>query len=205
MDAPSTEFGNPCDLESVITTEELNHRPTRSPDLESERRALLDLTRDLARWPKEFFSKLVKYVLKLSHAQSSGISLLNEEEGRFVWPAVAGKLGSFLGGGTPSDLGPCATVLQRGMTLLFKHPERHFTSLAPITPPLEEVLLVPFYVNQKAVGTIWAVNHEPDRKFEPEDRRLLESLSTFAASAYRTLAGTGELEPLLRVNAGIGL
>lgn len=200
MPAPlSADCQHPCDLESVLATGELDQRPSRCADHHGERGALLDLTRDLARWPKQFFDKLVKYVLKLSKAQSAGISLLNEEEGRFVWPAVAGKLESYLGGGTPADFGPCGTVLERRMPLLFIHPERHFTYLIPIEWPLEEVLLIPFYQDEKPAGTIWAVSHEPHRKFDKEDRRILESLSEFAATAYNTLVSAGELEPLLRV------
>jgi len=36
-------------------------------------------------------------------------------------------------------------------------------------PLVEEALLVPFYVRGKAVGTIWAVSHDPQRKFDAED------------------------------------
>src|SRR5687768_6794682 len=99
---PGTSAERPHqDLESVLVTGELDRRPSRLPDHERERASLLELTRDLARWPREFFTKLVKYVLKLSH------------EGRFVWPAVAGKLENYLGAGTPGDFGPCGTVLER--------------------------------------------------------------------------------------------
>jgi GAF domain-containing protein len=195
----STDFL--CALESTIATAELDRRPSRQADRDAESRALLSLTHELARSPDCFFARLVESALELSGADSTGISLLNQEEGRFVWPAVAGILDCYIGGGTPSDFGPCGTVLDRQATVLFLHPERHFTYLAPIQPPLEEVLLIPFYMNGLAVGTLWAVIHEPGRKFDAEDRRLLESLSTFAASAYRTLASNGTLEPLMRVNA----
>jgi len=170
--------------------------------LDGESRALLRLTRQLAESPQDFFDTLVNTALELSGSDSTGISLLNEAEERFVWPAVAGKLDSFIGAGTPSDFGPCGTVLSRRTTMLFVHPERYFTYLAPIAPPLEEVLLIPFFADRKPVGTIWAVIHGKNRKFDGEDRRLLESLSAFAASAYRVLATTGDLERMLRMKAG---
>jgi len=88
-------------------------------------------------------------------------------------------------------------VLDRNKPLLFLHPERHFTYLEPIAPPLEEVLLIPFQVDGKPVGTIWAVIHDPNRKFQSEDRRLLENLSTFASTAFRVLVCAGALESLL--------
>ena len=116
---------------------------------------------ELAKSPKEFFQKLVNTVLKLTVADSAGISLLDEKNSRFVWPAVAGGLSPYLGGGTPRGFGPCGTVLDRNKPMLFVHPERHFTYLEPIHPPLEEVLLIPFHVDDKPVGTIWAVIHDP--------------------------------------------
>jgi hypothetical protein len=186
-----------CDLESVIATEQLDRRESRAPDLTGEAHAMLNLLRDLAKTPEGFFDKLVQSVLEFSSADSGGVSLLVEEQGKFVWPAVTGGLASYIGGGTPMDFGPCGTVLDRDAPVLFVHPERHFTYLEPITPPLEEVLLVPFHMNGKAVGTVWAVIHEPGKYFEPEDKRLLENLSDFAATAYRVLTESGELASIL--------
>jgi GAF domain-containing protein len=186
-----------CDLEAIIATAELQTRSGRKPDPDRETAVLLKLHRALAIDPRTFFRKLTEAVLELSIADSAGISLLNEESRRFVWPAVAGPFRVYLWEGTPGNFGPCGTVLQRNATQLMLHPERHFTYLKPIQPGLEEVLLVPFHIDGKAVGTIWAVIHEPDRRFEPEDQRLLEVLSNFAASAYRALAQGGSLAPFL--------
>lgn len=199
MSAPAIHIIGDSELEEVIATSQLAERPARRADHAAETQILLKLQRDLAYQPRAFFQKLVDAALQLSHAGSTGISLLNESQQRFVWPAVAGGLRVYLGQGTPRDFGPCGTVLDRDMTLVMQHPERHFAYLVPIQPPLEEVLLVPFYTQGKAVGTLWAVSHDPARKFDAEDRRLLESLCAFAASAYETLAKAGALEPLLRV------
>ncbi len=84
------------------------------------------------------------------------------------------------------------------MPILFVHPEKHFTYLTPITPSLEEVLLIPFHMHGKPVGTIWAVIHERDRHFDLEDKRVLENLSIFAASAYQVLVNEGILETILK-------
>jgi len=189
----------PCSLDDVIATGELDSRASRRPEPDAESRALLALTRALAESPHTFFDQLVKTALELARADSTGISLLSEERGRFVWPAVAGRLDSFLGGGTPSDFGPCGTVLDRNQSLLFIHPQKYFDYLQSLEPSLEEVLLIPFHLDGRAVGTIWAVSHDKNRKFDAEDRRVLENLSAFAASAYRVLANLGELEPMLRL------
>jgi GAF domain-containing protein len=185
------------DLESVIATDELNRRKTRNSNWSAETEAELELTRELARSPKDFFQKLVNAALKLTLADSTGISLLDEKNKRFVWPAVAGGLNPYLGGGTPRGFGPCGTVLDRNAPVLFQHPERHFTYLEPIVPSLEEVLLIPFHAGSKPVGTIWAVIHNPDHKFQSEDLRLLGNLSAFASQAYRVLVSVGALDSLL--------
>jgi len=61
-------------------------------------------------------------------------------------------------------------------------------------PPVEEVLLVPFYVEGRAVGTIWAVAHDDRRKFDTEDERVMHSLGDFASSAYQILASLDALK-----------
>jgi GAF domain-containing protein len=185
------------DLESVIATSDLKQRSNREPNQQAEEQIEIELTQELAKSPRDFFQKLVDAVLKVSLAESAGISLLDEKTGRFVWPAVSGGLVPYVGGGTPREFGPCGTVLDRDAPLLFLHPERHFTYLEPITPALEEVLLIPFHVEGKAVGTIWAVIHSRDRHFQLEDKRLLQNLSNFASSAFKVLANVGALEPLL--------
>jgi hypothetical protein len=91
----------------------------------------------------------------------------------------------YIGGGTPRDFGPCGDVLDRNRPLLFKHFERRYTYFLPVTPLVAECLLVPFYVQGKAVGTIWAITHDPQaRKFDNEDRRMLVSLGRFASLTY---------------------
>jgi PAS domain S-box-containing protein len=79
------------------------------------------------------------------------------------------------------------------MALLMRHWEWRYTYFSPISPPVEEGLLLPFYVGGKAVGTIWVVMHETHRKFDAEDKRLLTGLGKFASTAYQTLASIDEL------------
>src|ERR1043166_6105429 len=52
-----------------------------------------------------------------------------------------------IGGGTPRDFGPCGDVLDRDSPLLFRRPDRRYTYLQSVTPPVEECLLTPFHVD----------------------------------------------------------
>jgi transcriptional regulator with GAF, ATPase, and Fis domain len=183
-------------LESILCTEELRRRPSRPPDYETENRALVSLRSALANSPQTILHTLAETILEVTQADSSGLSLLTKDDGgkRFYWPAIAGMWKPHTGGGTPRDFGPCGDVLDRNCTLLFQHFERRYPYLLPVEPSAEECLLVPFYVEGKAVGTIWAIMHDDRRRFDAEDERLMGSLGKFASSAYQTLAYVEDLK-----------
>ena len=129
--------------------------------------------------------------MALCRAQSAGISLLNDTGKSFYWPAVAGQWACHVGTGTPRDFGPCDTVLDHNAPLVFSHPERLFTYLEEVKPYLQEGLLVPFYVEGEAVGTVWIVMHDKAHRFDAEDMRIMTGLADFAAAAYHSfLAST---------------
>jgi formate hydrogenlyase transcriptional activator len=77
---------------------------------------------------------------------------------------------------------------------LFRHFERRYAYFLPVTPLVEECLLVPFYVGGKAVGTIWALMHDDSRKFDAEDERLMGVLGQLASLAYQTLISIDDLK-----------
>ncbi len=176
-------------LESVISTAELKNRPSRSPDYQAESHALSALAQEMANSPQNVLQKLVDVALRLSRAQSAGVSILEEEEGReiFRWHAAAGRWAGYLGGTMPRDASPCGTVLDRNDSLLLFHPERYYPIPSTITPPIVEVLLIPFHVADKPIGTIWAIAHDESLKFDAEDERIMRSLGKFASAAYQTL------------------
>jgi signal transduction histidine kinase len=182
-------------LEAILCTEELQRRPTRPPDYQKENTALLALSNALADSPRTVLQTLADTILEVCQSGSAGISLLSTDDGgkRFCWPAIAGMWKPHIGGGTPRNFGPCGDVLDRNTPLLFHNVERRYAYFQPVTPAVEEALLVPFYVEGKAVGTIWAVAHDPVRKFDAEDERLMLSLGKFASSAYQILASLDAL------------
>jgi C4-dicarboxylate-specific signal transduction histidine kinase len=180
-------------LESILRTDELLRRPSRSPDHQKENTALAALVNALADAPRTILQTLADKVLETLDADSAGLSLLTKDGKRFCWAAIAGAWRPHIGGGTPRDFGPCGDVLDRNRTMLFTHWERRYPYLSNAMPLAEEGLLVPFYVKGKAVGTIWTIAHRSHRKFNAEDQRLLESMGRFASAAYQTVESINEL------------
>ena len=188
-------------LESILFTEELHRRPWRSPDYEKENRGLVTLVSALADSPRTILQTLAETILDITQCDSAGLSLLTRDGKtpdvsgtRFYWPAIAGKWNPHVGGGTPRNFGPCGDVLDQNRTLLFRHFERRYPYLLPVIPAAEECLLVPFYVQGKAVGTIWAIMHSDRRKFDAEDDRVMDSLRKFASSAYQVVVSIDNLK-----------
>jgi C4-dicarboxylate-specific signal transduction histidine kinase len=179
-------------LESILCKETLQQRPTRHPDYEKENRALGRVMSALADSPGTIFQALAETILEVTQSDSAGLSLLTKDGStpdvggqRFYWPAIAGMWKPHVGGGTPRNFGPCGDVLDCNSTMLFTHWERRYPYLGSAIPFAEEGLLVPFYVDGKAVGTIWGIMHSDRRKFDAEDSRILVSLAKFASSAYQ--------------------
>jgi GAF domain-containing protein len=181
-------------LEAIVRTDELRLRPSRPPDHAGENHALRALSTALADHPATILQTLADRVLEVLRAGSAGLSLLTKEGNRFYWAAISGAWRSHAGGGTPRDFGPCGDVLDRNAPMLFTHWELRYPYLAAATPLADEGLLVPFYVNGKAVGTIWAIIHSGRRRFDAEDLRLLQSLGQFASAAYQAVESTEELK-----------
>jgi len=200
-DVPLDSSTPTASLESILCTEELQRRPSRPPDYEKENHALVKLVGALADSPVTIFRTLAETIQDITNCDSAGLSLLTRDgktphvDGkRFYWPAIAGMWNPHVGGGTPRNFGPCGDVLDQNRTLLFTHFERRYPYLMPVNPAAEECLLVPFYVDGKAVGTIWGIMHSDRRKFDAEDDRVMASLGKFASSAYQALAHIEELK-----------
>jgi GAF domain-containing protein len=51
--------------------------------------------------------------------------------------------------------------------------------------------LIPLYVDGEAVGTIWVISHDENRRFDAEDLRVMTNLGNFAGAAYKTLLSPG--------------
>ncbi|HEX7798184.1 MAG TPA: GAF domain-containing protein [Vicinamibacterales bacterium] len=175
---------SPVAPDAVVATKELSRRPVRAPDHGAESRALVGLALSLADAPEDIFQRLADTILDLCRAHSSGVSLVTDDRKDFYWAAAAGRWALDVDGGTVRMSGQGGTGVDRHEALLMSHPERYFTYLRGVTPPIEEALLVPFSLDGHKVGVIWAISHD-DRRFDAEDLHILESLGAFAAAAYQ--------------------
>jgi PAS domain S-box-containing protein len=185
---PSVEQKVRTSPRSMLSVDELSRRPTRDPDYEAESRALVALAQEMAVSPDRILHKLAKTALELCGAHSAGLSLLEEADQKryFHWRVIVGAWEHNLNGGTPRDFGPCGTVLDQNAPLICTHPEQDFPYWSEVKPVLEEGLLIPFYVNGEAIGTLWVIAHDGTRRFDREDLRLMTSLGAFTAAAYQT-------------------
>lgn len=181
-------------LESVLQTEELNFRCSRSADYETQANALLLLSEHLANSPRDIFQKVSEAILDALGVGSAGVSLIADGNGDFYWHAVAGSWTRFIGGRTPRYFSPCSVVVERNAGQLFCHPHRYYPYLQSVEPEICEVLLSPFYLHGLPIGTVWAVSHEETRRFDGEDMRLLQSLSKFASASYSAWSSLDELD-----------
>jgi signal transduction histidine kinase len=100
------------------------------------------------------------------------------------WVSGAGEL-------TPKPLhrvsrdSPCGRVMELQRTEVFQRPERFYPSLQHNTFRFEELVAVPWQVPDGRVGTVWIASHDRTRHFDPEDLRLIESLTQFARLAMQ--------------------
>jgi len=174
-------------LDAVLATDELRRRPARPADPAAENDALTALVEALARPDAQPLQELAECLLGLCRAHSAGVSLLDTDAGQpvFRWRAVAGRWAARRGGTMPRDHSPSGVTLDRREPQLFSHPERHFHFASTLDLPIAEALVVPFFVGDRAAGTLWVLAHDASRRFDGEDARLLTWLARFAALAER--------------------
>lgn len=189
-------------LEAVDITSDLHQRESRAADYEKEGRAFASLLKEMASAPGNIFQKFVETAMELCAAHSAGLSVLDESgsETVFRWSAVSGQWASFSGGTMPREVSPCGTVLDREDSLLLRHPEKHFPLPPELKPSCEEVLLIPFRIAGRPVGTIWVVAHDDTRRFDREDERVIANIGEYAATAIQILEAQTDLRAIATEN-----
>ena len=149
-----------------------------------ESAAFMSLSETLSRTPQAAPQRLVEAAMRLTDADSAGISVEDKEgdERVFRWIAVAGEYSRYLNGTMPRDFSPCGTVLERRQPLVMLDPQRHYEYMSQLHAPVRSVLLVPFGRRGKLIGTVWVAAHNAQKQFTTEDLRTVEGLTTFSTS-----------------------
>lgn len=173
--------------EDVVITGDLARRPGRAPCYEGESGALAEIAEAMANAPETVLQRLAETAMKLTRSESAGISLLEDHWGirNFRWVATAGAFAKNLGGTMPRHESPCGLVVDRNDLLLVRDPVRSFPALRGCEPHVHEALLAPLSIEGETVGTVWALKHCPEGRFDAEDARLLQSLARFASAGAR--------------------
>ena len=211
-----TVTGARCDIDDVVITGALDHRPSRAPDFESEAEALRALATTMATHPETVLQRLVELAMALTRSDSAGVSLLEpgSEQSVFKWVATAGVWAPYRDATMQREDSPCGEVVARNTILLMDRPARAFPALLQADPGIGEALLVPFSIDGVPMGTVWTIMHGGAGHFQAEDARLLTSLSQFAAIAHKMvrsvwraeagrLANVARLEALTRASSDV--
>ena len=179
---------------------------TRRRSASEETQALLGLSEVMARAPERALQRLAETAMKLTQADSAGISLEDTHEGEpvFRWVVVAGEFSRYLQATMPRDFSPCGTVIGRGKTLVLRDLVRFFPYAADFHLPLHTALLTPYGRGGKSVGTVWVVKHHARTEFSSEDVRTVEQMTTFSTSILDALQMRSARDKLWRQSSGPG-
>jgi signal transduction histidine kinase len=169
-------------LEDVDIAVELDLRPSRSPNYEREHEAVTVLTGEIAANPRNMLQKLVEVAIDVCDAHTAGISLLEGDV--FRWIAVAGIFAGARDGTMPRHQSPCGVCIDRDAPQLMHLADRLFPALLT-EPRFVEALLIPFHDHGKPIGTVWIVSHDFERRFDREDKRIMDVLARFASAGWQ--------------------
>jgi hypothetical protein len=180
----------PDGLQQVLITHELFTRPLVKRDRAAQIRALEAVGREITKPADQLLGVVVNHALGLCTAGSTGLSVLYEEDGGqyFHWDAMAGVLHDHVGETTPRNFSPCGVTLDRNSPQLFSYPARYFRYFEECGVPLVEGLVIPIFVDEKPLGTLWIISHTKDCQFTSEDALVMTGLAAFCETALSYLA-----------------
>jgi two-component sensor histidine kinase len=177
----------PAEAAELIITDRLHRRGPGKPDYVQEKVALQELAHLMADNPSEVLPRLVELAMRMSDAESAGISLLEPATETFRWMALAGKFQVFEGATTPRYDSPCGVCLDQARPILMQHPEREYAWIREAGLVVPEVLLVPLLMNGKIqLGTLWVIARD-GKAFNDGDARILTELAVFSGIALQVI------------------
>lgn len=184
--APAGHWPTAADL---ILGDVLFDRSMHSTSLRTEKAAARELSHvlDDGRGAVRRFLDVASH---MCHGGSAGVSLLSP--GAFgkrslQWRAVSGALAEYEGIAVPRDFSTCGLCLDDGGPIVLEKPERLFDYLLEMPPTIAEALVVPLYLDEALVGTLWIVHHDDAAHFRSDDVRIAERLSLHLVWAMKLL------------------
>lgn len=192
---------NPCRLEDVLFTQELDLRPVRVVPADTEIGVLRHLGSRFVNESSDLLNETLAAVCELCQADSAGITLREiQPDGRETlrWVATTGPISKLGLQALPRDYSPCGVVLDRQAAQLFSRPRRFFKYIEEAWD-VGEVLLVPWQIGETISGTLWAIMADDSTRFDREDLRRLQTLVAFASAAVCR----NEIETSKRAQEGI--
>jgi hypothetical protein len=182
---------NPEILREVLVTPELWRRPASHVTQERIDAVLCELESERSGDDLELLEIMVRATLNLCDAHTSGFSTMQREGDRefFRWDALVGSLAYAVGGTTPREWSPCGITLERQSAQLFSYPARYFTYFADAQPSIVEGLVLPVYLKDEPLGTLWILSHDTHLRFNAEHVRVMNEIAHRCADAHIRQAG----------------
>jgi hypothetical protein len=171
--------GSGVKIEDLLNSHDFLSRHPKETAPKRELVASARLKRCLAHDPNSFLEELVQIAVDFSGADSSGISLEEENnngELQFRWIAVAGSFARYLNATTPRFYSPCGTCIDRGVPQLYEVTDPYYNFLGVTAQPILDGILIPWRAGH-AQGTIWLVSHQSSCAFDQSDYRFIRDLA----------------------------
>lgn len=169
----------------LLDSPDFIHRKHKPVEPTRVQHALKRLEARIAGNPMAALQDLVEIAVEACGADSSGVSLEEEDEKgelRFRWVVVAGSFARYLNGTTPRFYSPCGTCLDRGAPQLYQVFNQYYNFLGVTAEPILDGLLIPWRCKTNQ-GTIWLVSHRSECAFDMADYEFMRTLADYVAGA----------------------
>lgn len=166
---------------------EFLNRPRRPGALERQMEGLQRLAQAFVLYPETILRELAKSAIELCGADSAGITLETRSitgEPGLEWVAVAGQFAPFSNCCFPFVNTACGTGIERARPQLFRMDQAFYDRFGITAAPVTDGILIPWRTGTIR-GTVWIMAHGRLIAFDSHDARLMETLASFAAMAYR--------------------
>ncbi len=156
---------NPWPVGKVVSQEQLNSMPVRTPNFKLESQILHQLALQATQNPGQLLQAMADIVAPLYTDVSICISLYGANENlQDRWVAVSSSGGHWLRAGVGEVLFPQEIIIH-------------------------QALPIPLHRQEARIGTMWVLSHASSTAFDQEDVRFLTSISAFGGVAV-TLSET---------------